>query len=223
MVPFAAPLLIDCHKLEWNTVANTHVDANNRGPSIALSVSDNPKGFSGGELETLVEGTWEMAPKGAVIVKSGTWKRHQIFRSPTSFDGNKPHRSLPSVGATRVSLIFYYNNFANELDGPEIAFLEDLGFQMDASSTPEECFFISHYNGTSEAGLAGAIAAKAAAVGRKVTVIARDAQVDGSDLLAVSPFAEDLSLANRGRVRGYHGAFPCGTFTRIRFTGRRLN
>ena len=216
-----ADLYFSSAALNFNTIAEDHVDFNNEGPSLALGLTDSPASFEGGEIEFLCNGKWKLVNK-KLVVESGVWKRHDLFRFPIVFDGCSPHRSRPFSGGCRFSIILFYHTACDALGEHDWAFLRSLGFRLHEAPAPIPVAFLSHYSGTCDFGIAEAVAAEAASVGVKIDIIKRDLLMDGSDLLAAEPYGEDLRMAEAGLLVGYHSSWSCSSFTRIRFTGPRV-
>ena len=212
-------LLFSSAAINRDTIADDHVDQNNEGRSLAFAVVSDPPAFSGGELEVLENGNWHWEGK-KLVVTSGTWKQHDISRFPITFDGTSPHRSKPFAGCVRFSVILFYHTFCDNLAQSQLDFLRDLGFRLKRRVNDPH-IFISHFAGVAEYGIGEAIVSKAASVGRKVRLIKRDLRLTKDDLLQPEPFGQDYQLAVDGQLLGYHSAWSCGTFSRIRFTGPR--
>ena len=188
-----------------DALLDKHVDKHNEGLSLIIAVSDSA--FDGGQLE---------------IRCNDSWVAFDIQNKPLVFDGNAEHRSVPFTNGRRFSLVLFHHSSFSKAPLATLRTLVELGFWALPHQTPRsrECIFLSHFDGSKKFGLADAVQREAARVGRKVDIIKRDRLQDGSDLLAEDPYNGDLKLAREGRISGYHSAYPCGTYSRIRFTGR---
>ena len=188
-----------------DAMLDEHVDKHNEGLSLVLAVSDTA--FDGGQLE---------------IRCNGAWVAFNIQNRPLIFDGNAEHRTVPFTNGRRFSLVLFHHSSFSEAPPMLQRTLVELGFWALPSLAPRlrEWLFLSHFDGADKFGLADAVKLEAAKVGRKMDIIKRDRLQDGSDMLLAEPYNSDFKLARDGRLCGYHSAYPCGTYSRIRFTGR---
>ena len=90
-----------------------------------------------------------------------------------------------------------------------------------AQFAARRCFtFLHHFCGTSDFNLGQAVVEAASARGLVAKHISVDRVRDGTDLTAPEPYGEHLALALKDGVDGYHGGYPCGSFSRVRFRRR---
>ena len=98
---------------------------------------------------------------------------------------------------------------------------DDLLTKMRCAETLEEYMalrtfiFVHHYAGPEDP-LSKALVAEAKDRNIRLRVISVEKMSGTGDLLEDQPFKDHMLWAQRGHIDGYHGGFPCGTFSRLR-------